>query len=102
MRPFSPIISIQDAQEAQEAQEQQAADGITTSYDSTWTVAQIPEQPPLGTERFMLAQDKIYVVLAVVLVIWFGIAYFIFKTDRKLVDLEKQAAERTRDERIPE
>ena len=95
---FSPII-IQDAQEAQDAQ---ASDGISTSYDSTWTENQIPEQPPLGTERFMLAQDKLFVVLAVVLVIWFGIAYFIHRTDRKLLALEKAAAERTDSESIPE
>ena len=92
---FSPIL-IQDAQDVQDAPEE----GITTSYDSTW--AAIPEQPPLGTERFMLAQDKIYVVLAVVLIIWFGIAYFIFKTDRKLLALEKAAAERTQDGSIPD
>ena len=92
---FYPIL-LQDAQEAQEAP---STDGISTSYDSTWA---IPEQPPLGTERFMLAQDKLFVVLAVVLVIWFGIAYFIFKTDRKLLALEKAAAERTQDESIPE
>lgn len=96
MMDFSPIL-YQDAQEAQEAP---STDGISTSYDTTW--AAIPEQPPLGTERFMLAQDKLYVVLAVVLVIWFGIAYFIFKTDRKLLALEKAAAERTGDESIPE
>lgn len=99
---FSPIIIIQDAQEAQDAQDTQASDGISTSYDSTWTAEQIPEQPPLGTERFMLAQDKIFVVLAVVLVIWFGIAYFIHRTDRKLLDLEKAAAERTNGESIRE
>lgn len=96
---FTPIY-IQDAQEAQDAQ---ASDGsISTSYDSTWTENQIPEQPPLGTERFMLAQDKLFVVLAVVLVIWLGIAYFIHRTDRKLLALEKAAAERTKGESIPE
>lgn len=94
---FPPII-IQDAQEEQDAQ---ANEGLSTSYDSTWTEAQIPEQPPLGTERFMLAQDKLFVVLAVVLVIWFGIAYFIHRTDRKLMALENAAAERTEGESIP-
>ena len=95
---FSPII-IQDAQDAQDAQ---ASESISTSYDSTWTETQIPEQPPLGTERFMLAQDKLFVVLAVVLVIWFGIAYFIHRTDRKLTALEKAATERTQGESIPD
>lgn len=95
MMDFSPII-IQEAQDAQDAE------GISTSYDSTWVDTQIPEQPPLGTERFMLAEDKLFVVLAVVLVIWFGIAYFIHRTDRKLLDLEKAAAERREDPGIPE
>ena len=98
MRNFSPIF-IQEAQDAQDAQE---TESISTSYDSTWTQAQIPEQPPLGTERFMLAQDKLFVVLAVVLVIWFGLAYFIHRTDRKLLALEKAAAERSKGESIPE
>ena len=96
MKDFSPIILLQEVQDAQDAE------GVSTSYDSTWTQAVIPEQPPLGTERFMLAQDKLFVVLAVVLVIWFGIAYFIHRTDRKLLALEKAAAERTKGESIPE
>ena len=44
----------------------------------------------------MLAQDKIYVVLAVVLVIWFGLAYYIFNTDRKLAKLEEAARQQTK------
>ena len=94
---FYPLFDLQDAQDAQDAQE-----GISTAYDSTWATAQIPEQGPLGTEQYMLAQDKLYVVLGVVLIIWLGIAYFIHRTDRRLVALEKAAAERTHSERIPE
>lgn len=37
----------------------------------------------------MLAEDKLYVVLAVVLIIWFGIVYFILRTDRKLSKVER-------------
>ena len=46
----------------------QTGDGaIHTAYDSTWATAQIPEQGPLGSEQYMLAEDKLFVVLAVVL-----------------------------------
>ncbi len=98
--------SMQDAQRApdqpQEAAQQTPQEtDVATAYDSTWATGQIPEQGPVGTERVMLAQDKLYVVLAVVLVIWLGIAYYIFRTDRKIVALEKAASERTAGEGIP-
>lgn len=90
---LSPI-HIQEAQEAPE--------GTTTAYDSTWATAQIPEQGPVGSEKFMLAEDKLFVVLAVVLIIWAGIAYYLFKTDRKILEMERALAERTPDAGIPD
>ena len=45
-------------------------------------------QAASGIEDAMLSNDKLFVVLAVVLVIWVGIAFFIFSTDRKLDRLE--------------
>lgn len=45
-------------------------------------------QAASGIEGAMLSNDKLFVVLAVVLVIWVGIAFFIFSTDRKLDRLE--------------
>ncbi len=90
---LSPI-HIQEAQEAPA--------GATTAYDSTWATAQIPEQGPVGSEKFMLAEDKLFVVLAVVLIIWAGIAYYLFKTDRKILEIEQALAERTVGEGIPD
>lgn len=90
---FSPI-HIQEAQEAPE--------GTTTAYDSTWAAAQIPEQGPVGSEKFMLAEDKLFVVLAVVLIIWAGLAYYLFKTDRKILEMEQAIAERTSETSIPD
>ncbi len=55
-------------------------------YDSVW--AAIPDAPPVGLETVMLQQDKLYVVLAVVLIIWFGVLFFLFRTDRRLAQLE--------------
>ncbi len=71
--------------------------GIATPYDTIWATAAVPTKPPQGIERVMLAEDKLYVVLAVVLIIWFGLILFIFRTDRKLNRLE-----RTLQERLPE
>ncbi|MCY4232289.1 MAG: CcmD family protein [Bacteroidetes bacterium] len=41
-----------------------------------------------GFESLMLNNDKLMVVLAVVLIIWIGIVVFIFLTDRKVERLE--------------
>lgn len=41
-----------------------------------------------GFEAAMLSNDKLFVVLAVVLIIWVGILIFIYTTDRKISKLE--------------
>jgi CcmD family protein len=46
-------------------------------------------QPPQGIERAMLAEDKLPVVLAVVLVIWLGLLLLLFRTDRRLARIER-------------
>ncbi|QXD14149.1 hypothetical protein GQ464_011855 [Rhodocaloribacter litoris] len=81
-----PALSLQEAPRAAQA----------APYDSLWPGA-LPTQPPTGLEQVMLAHDKLYVVLAVVLIIWFGLLFFLYRTDRKL-----DALERTVEERIPE
>ena len=50
---------------------------------------EVPTQAPDALERVMLAEDKLYVVLAVVLIIWLGLVFFLFRTDRKLDRLER-------------
>lgn len=73
------------------AQDTLASDGLEhTAYDSVWTTTGVPEQQPTGLETVMLAEDKLYVVLAVVLLIWFGIAFFLVRTDRRLARLERR------------
>ncbi len=59
-------------------------------YDTIWTSQEVPVQPPDALERTMLAQDKLYVVLAVVLIIWIGLAAFVLRTDRKIDRLERK------------
>ncbi len=45
-------------------------------------------QAAQGIETVMLDNDKLMVVLAVVLIIWVGITVFIYATDRKIDQLE--------------
>ena len=71
-------------------------------YDSVWAGG-IPDAPPVGLETVMLQQDKLYVVLAVVLIIWFGMLFFLFRTDLRLKRLERELdAEAPAPEREPE
>lgn len=47
-------------------------------------------QPPRGIERAMLAESKIPVVLAVVLIVWAGILLLLYRTERRLARLERE------------
>ena len=44
-------------------------------------------------ESTMLAEDKLYVVLAVVLLIWVGIIVMLYRNDRKIVALERKLSD---------
>lgn len=46
-----------------------------------------------GFEDAMLSEDKLYVVLAVVLVIWFGVVAMLYRNDRKISALERRLSE---------
>ncbi|MEM1056482.1 MAG: CcmD family protein [Bacteroidota bacterium] len=41
-------------------------------------------------ERVMLAEDKLPVVLAVVLVVWIGIVFLLWRTERRLAAVERE------------
>ncbi len=62
--------------------------GMTTAYDSIWGGA-VPTQAPGPIEQVMLSEDKLFVVLAVVLLIWIGISIFVLRTDRRIDALER-------------
>ena len=67
----------------------------STAYDSVWAGASAStQQPPAQSddalEQTMLSHDKLYVVLAVVLLVWLGIAFLIFRTDRRLSRIEER------------
>ncbi|RMH61848.1 MAG: CcmD family protein [Bacteroidetes bacterium] len=69
--------------------------GLSTPYDSVWATAGVPTAEPVGLERVMLAEDKLYVVLAVVLIIWAGVLVFLFRNDRRLARLERRLEQGT-------
>lgn len=69
-----------------------------TAYDSIWAAPASVAPPSSPLEAFMLTNDKLFTVLIVVLIIWFGIVFFIWRTDRKLTRLERTLDERIADE----
>lgn len=50
-------------------------------------------RPPEGIERPMLAQDKLPVVLAVVLLVWAGVLLLLARTERRLGRIERALGE---------
>ena len=69
--------------------EQDSLAQASTAYDSVWAETSIPVVQPTGMEAVMLSNDKLFVVLGVVLIIWFGILFYLYRTDRKLAELER-------------
>lgn len=58
--------------------------------DSAHSVARLlPEAPPTPLETVMLQQDKLYVVAAVLTLIWLGLAWLLVSNDRRLDRLER-------------
>ena len=71
----------------------QPADTTIALYDEAAAQA-VTEQRPEGVERVMLADDKLPVVLAVVLVVWLGVLALLVRTDRRLSRIERTLDER--------
>ncbi|PEN13382.1 hypothetical protein CRI94_08625 [Longibacter salinarum] len=83
------ISAEQDS--ATTARSAQATTQDSSAYDSVWTAeTEIPTKQPQGFEQTMIADGKILVVLAVVLIIWFAILGFLFRTDRRITSLERE------------
>ena len=71
----------------------QEVQDASTAYDSVWAVANIPTQGVSGMEQVMLSHDKLYVVLAVVLIIWIGIVILLLRNDARLTSVERTIEE---------
>lgn len=65
----------------------QVADTTVAVLDAA--AARVGQQPD-ALEQAMLAQDKLYVVLAVVLVVWLGLLFLLVRTDRRLARVERE------------
>ena len=74
---------IQDAQDASQS----------TAYDRLWAGSEVPTQALSGMEQVMLSNDKLYVVLAVVLIIWIGIVILLLRNDARLKSVERTMEE---------
>ena len=72
----------------------QSADSLAAP-DSALSVHQLaPDAPPTPLERVMLQQDKLYVVTAVVLIIWLGVLALLYANDRRIRRLEQELTRR--------
>ena len=67
-------------------------DTLSAARDTTIALldADAAQQVPQGIERAMLASDKLPVVLAVVLIIWLGLLFLLFRTDRRITKIEHE------------
>ena len=65
------------------------SESISTAFDSIWTSGDVPIATLSRLEQIMLSNDKIYVVLAVVLLIWIGFIFFVYRTDRRISQVER-------------
>lgn len=62
--------------------------------DTAWADSSyVPTAEPDALESVMMADGKIYVVLAVVLIIWFGVLFYLYRTDARLKRIEKNLDE---------
>lgn len=66
-----------------------AAQDTTVAVLDPAAAQALTTQPPQGVERMMLSEDKLPVVLAVVLVIWLGLLFLLYRTDRRLARVER-------------
>jgi hypothetical protein len=64
------------------------ADSILFDYSDKWTGV-APEDPNLFIQ-FMSSNDLIFVVLAVSLIIWFVLVFYLVRVDRKITTIEEK------------
>ncbi len=71
---------------------QTALDTLSAARDTVIALldTDAAQQAPQGIERVMLASDKLPVVLVVVLLIWFGLLFLLFRTDRRITRIERE------------
>ncbi len=63
---------------------------ISTAFDTIWANSDFPTAPLSQFDQIMLSEDKIFVVLAVLTIIWIGLILLTWRTDRHLDGLERR------------
>lgn len=66
-----------------------AVDTLTESYSEKWEAARGLEESGVLIQT-MASQDLIFVVLAVSLIIWFVLLFYLVRVDKKVSKLEEQ------------
>jgi len=89
----TPFLRLVQDAASNAQQDSTLASAVSTAYDSLWAVNGIPTQAPSALEKIMLSDEKIFVVLAVVLIIWFGVIFLIIRNDRHLDKVERSVEE---------
>lgn len=68
------------------------ADTLTEAYSDRWVGAESATETN-ALMQFMASNDLIFVVLAVSLIIWFVLAFYLVRVDKKIDALEKKYSE---------
>lgn len=90
MMPLKGLIFVQEAAA-------QSVDTLTGSYSNKWEGAAGLEQSGYFMQ-FMGSNDLIFVVLAVSLIIWLVLLFFLVRLDRKVSTLEKNIENKTEED----
>lgn len=69
-------------------------DLLATPFDSIWANSDVSLESLSPITQVMLSDDKIFVVLAVLTIIWVGIILFLVRTDRRIDSLERTLGDR--------
>lgn len=76
-----------------------AVDTLSEAYSSKWEATSGLEHS--GTFMHMMAShDLIYVVMAVSLIIWFVLLFFMIRTDKKVGELEEELEQLNNEESV--
>ena len=70
---------------------QEAQDAPAAPFDSIWA-AEGASGASSAFEQVMLSNDKLYVVLGVVLIIWIGLVVLLIRNDRRLAPAPASSA----------
>ncbi|MCY7420131.1 MAG: hypothetical protein LH478_00075 [Chitinophagaceae bacterium] len=65
--------------------------GLTLLLINTTTIAQTAALDSVAKKGFMVSNDKIYVVMAIVITILAGLIFYVIRLDKKISRIEKES-----------